>query len=154
MPIRREFIDWRQPALAAAAEFLQGRYQRDGELDLSGVIVVLPGSRAGRRLLEILVTQCDEKSLVLTPPKIVTPEGFPELLYQAKWPFADVLTQQLAWTEALRSAAPTALAAFLPHPPAPEDTSRWLAVGETLRRLHVELAADGLDCKQVLKGAA
>ena len=31
---------------------------------------------------------------------------------------------------------------------------RWLAIGETLRRLHLELAGDGLDCEQALKGAS
>src|SRR5215467_14245966 len=114
MAIRREFLDWRQPGLGAAAEYLRERFERDGELDLSGVIVVVPGGRAGRRLLEILVgiaegTEGNGRQerlphLVLTPPEIVTPERFPELLYEAKWPFADVLTQQLAWIEALRQA--------------------------------------------------
>src|SRR3954466_501476 len=100
VPIQREFLDWRSSPLAGAAEYLRARCQHEAELDLSQFIVVVPGGRAGRRLLEILV---------LTPPEIVTPEKFPELLYQAKWPFADTLTQQLAWTEALRSAPPPVL---------------------------------------------
>jgi ATP-dependent helicase/nuclease subunit B len=154
MPLKREFLDWRQPALAGAAEFLRARHERTGELDLSGVIVVVPAGRAGRRLLEILVGIADERKLALAPPKIVTPDAFPELLYQPKRPFADVLTQQLAWTEALRTAPPEALAPFLPAPPPRDDTPRWLAIGQTLRRLHLELAADGLDCGDVLKGAA
>ncbi|HMC10000.1 MAG TPA: PD-(D/E)XK nuclease family protein, partial [Pirellulaceae bacterium] len=154
MPIQREFLDWRQPSLAGAAEVLRGRFEGSGELDLSDVIVVVPGGRAGRRLLEILVGMVEEKQLVLAPPTIVTPEAFPEFLYNAKWPFADVLTQQLAWMEALRSVQPATLAPLLRFPPPANDTSRWLAVGETLRRLHVELAADGLNCAAVLKGAA
>jgi ATP-dependent helicase/nuclease subunit B len=153
MSIQREFLDWRQPALAAAADYLRQRFASEQEFDLGGVIVVVPGGRAGRRFLEILVTIAEARQLLLRPPKIVTPEGFPELLYEAKWPFADVLTQRLAWVAALRSSPPQSLAAFLPHPPAADDTSRWLAVGETLRKLHLELAADGLDCKKVLQGA-
>src|SRR5262245_24336155 len=153
MAIRREFLDWRRHGLVAAAEYLRGRFERDGELELSGMIVVVPGGRAGRRLLEILVGMAEERRLVLTPPEIVTPEQVPELLYQAKWPFADVLTQQLAWVEALRKAPRDVLASFLPFPPEKDDAPRWLAIGETLRRLHLELAADGLDCKKVLKGA-
>lgn len=153
MPIRREFLDWRKPALAGAGEYLRGRLGRGGEWDLSGVIVVVPGSRVGRRLLEILVAIAEERQLVLTPPRIVTPENFPELLYQAKWPFADVLSQQLAWTRALQAASKSVLTSFLPFPPEPGDTLRWLAVGETLRKLHLELAADGLDCEKVLAGA-
>jgi ATP-dependent helicase/nuclease subunit B len=155
MPIQRKFLDWRQPALAGAAEFLRRcSEERSSELDLGKMIVVVPGGRAGRRLLEILVAAADERQLMLTPPTIVTPEAFPELLYEAKWPFADVLTQQLAWAEALRSVPIDVLQALVPIPPQPEDMPRWLAIGQTLRRLHLELTADGLDCSQVLKGAA
>jgi ATP-dependent helicase/nuclease subunit B len=154
LKIQREFLDWRQPALAAAVELLRGRFQRGSELDLSGVIVVVPGGRAGRRLLEIFVAVAEERQLLLTPPTVVTPDAFPELLYQPKLPFADVLTQQLAWSEALRSSPPDVLAAFLPVAPQRDDTPRWLAIGQTLRRLHLELAADGLDCAKVLKSAA
>jgi len=153
VPIQREFLDWQSSPLAVAAENLRARCQHESELDLSQVIVVVPGGRAGRRLLEILVALAEEKNLVLTPPEIVTPEKFPELLYQAKWPFADTLTQQLAWTDSLRSVPPPALKSFLPFPPEPNDWPRWLAVAETLRRLHVELAADGLNCREVLSGA-
>ena len=55
MAIRRIFLDWSKSALPAAAEYLIGRCAKDGVLDLSGLIVIVPGSRAGRRLLEILV---------------------------------------------------------------------------------------------------
>src|SRR5262245_58199180 len=144
MPIRREFLDWRQPALAAAAEFLRGGYERDGQLDLSGVIVVVPAGRAGRRLLEILVDLTDRRKVAFTPPRIVTPDAFPELLYVPKLPFADELTQQLAWTDALRSAPPAVVAPVLPIPPPRDDLPRWLAIAQTLQRLHLELAADGL----------
>jgi len=154
MPIDRIFLDWRRPALFQAAECLRERFERAGQWDLGRTIVVVPGSRAGRRLLEILVSMADLRQLVLTPPEIVTPDRFPELLYQAQRPFAGALTQRLAWAAALQRMPAKALAAFLPHPPAAEDTARWLAVGETLRKLHLELAADGLNCSQVLAGAA
>jgi RecB family exonuclease len=154
MAIQRVFLDWQQPALAAAAEHLRERFQGDGALDLSGLIVVVPGGRAGRRLLELLVDAAERNTLLLTPPEIVTPERFPELLYEAKRPFADLLTQQLAWTEALRRSPRDVLAPFLPFPPPADDTPRWLAIGETLRRLHLELAGDGLDCAKVLEGAS
>src|SRR5205823_1409679 len=106
MPIRRVFSDWRQPGLQAAAHFLRATFGREFELDLSGVIVVVPGGRAGRRLLEILVAMAEEQSFLLTPPQIVTPDRFPELLYKAKRPFADALTQQLAWARVLGQMPP------------------------------------------------
>lgn len=153
MAIRREFLDWRKPALAAAGEYLARTFGQPGELDLGNVVVVVPGARAGRRLLEILVGLAEAKQLTLTPPAFVTQHELPEKLYLPKRPFADVLTQHLAWASALRSLPPARLAPFLPHPPAADDTPRWLSVAETLRRLHLELAADGIDCKRVLAAA-
>lgn len=153
MPILREFLDWKLPALKSAAEYLRERFGAGGELNLEGVVVVVPGGRAGRRLLEILVDLAAAHQLLLTPPAIVTPDSFPETLYEAKWPFADVLTQRLAWVRALANAPAALLHAVLPKPPVKDDVLRWLAVSESLRRLHLELAADGIDCQHVLNQA-
>ena len=150
MPLQRLFLDWSQPALPAAAEYLIGRCAKDGALDLSGLIVVVPGSRAGRRLVEILVEKSDEKGLHFTPPRIVTEGTVPELLYVPKRPFADELTQKFAWAEALRSLAAGVRQPLVPHPPPTNDAERWLELGDLVRRIHMELAADGLDFQQVL----
>src|SRR5688500_6867170 len=141
MPVTRHFLDWKEPALPAAADWLVARYARDGELDLSRVIVVVSGGRVRRRLEELLVTRADARSLVLTPPTITTEHGLPELLYEPQRPFASQLTQQLAWAEALEQTPPARRRHFLPHPPAAGDTARWLEPGDLLRRLHGELAA-------------
>lgn len=152
MPITRHFIDWSRPALPAAADWLVDRAANGSQLDLAGTIVVVPGARAGRRLLELLVERAEARSLVLTPPTITTEHALPELLYLPKRPFASQLTQQLAWSAVLQEMAPAARHHFLPHPPASGEVARWLELGEMLRRLHVELAADGLDFKDVLAG--
>ena len=152
MPIARHFIDWAQPALPAAADWLVARAAKGQVLDLAQTIVVVPGSRAGRRLLELLVERADAQSLVLTPPIITTEHALPELLYQPKRPFASQLTQQLAWSAALQETPPSTRRHFLPLPPANGETARWLELGDMLRRLHVELAADGLDFNNVLAG--
>jgi hypothetical protein len=103
MPIRRRFFDWKQPALAAAADYLWDAYarveplagksrQKNNDLaswDLDRVIVALPGSRARRRLLELLVGRAEERRAVLVPPRIVTVGQLPELLYELKKPLAD-----------------------------------------------------------------
>jgi hypothetical protein len=152
MPIARHFIDWSQPALPAAADWLVARAAHDRVLDLGRTIVVVPGSRAGRRLLELLVERAEAQSLVLTPPTITTEHALPELLYQPKRPFASQLTQQLAWSAALQETPPATRRHLLPIPPANGETTRWLELGDMFRRLHVELAADGLDFKDVLAG--
>ena len=54
MPISRKFLNWRASALHSAVDYLIERYRDGRQLNLDESIVVVPGSRAGRRLLEIL----------------------------------------------------------------------------------------------------
>ncbi|MDX1944884.1 MAG: PD-(D/E)XK nuclease family protein [Pirellulaceae bacterium] len=150
MPLQRHFLDWTEPALSTAARWLAERYARATTFDLGNVIVVVPGSRSRGRLLELLVAAADSAGQTLTPPRIITEKDLPELLYPQKKPFASELTQQLAWTEALRATPAATLGHFVPHPPDDGDTARWLELGDLLRELHVELAADGLDFESVL----
>ena len=152
--ITRRFLDWRLPALPQAAQWLCEGALRDGEVDLSGVIVVLPGSRAGRRLLELLVDAASHRHAPLIPPQIATVGRLPELLYVPKRPFASELVQQLAWIEAIQALRPDALARLLPHPPAKDDFLRWLALGELLQRQYRELAADNLSFADVAEAGA
>src|SRR5687767_8746748 len=116
---------------------------------MSRVIVVVPVARAGRRLLQLLVQAAEAQSLLLTPPDILTEGALPERLYRPKRPFADELTQHLAWAQALRSIKPDKLQHLAPHPPAAKDARGWLELGEMLARVHRELAADGLDFRNV-----
>ena len=153
MAIIRKLLDWQGPALAAAGDFLLEKYRGGGQLNLSQVIAVLPGARAGRRLLEILVSVCEGQGLALGPPAILTASTLPEQLYQPQKPFASTLTQQLAWAAALRQIPADRLRPFLPHPPESGDALRWLALGDMLRRLHEELAEDALDFRHVLEKA-
>ena len=149
MSIKREFLDWHRPALPAAAALLIERYQAAGTVDLDGVVVVLPGRRAGRRLLELLVQHADERSLLLTPPIITTMGQLPELLYEPKRPFASQLVQQLAWAGALRAVGRQLLGHVMRELPAEDDALRWMALAELINRQHTELAGDVLNFDDV-----
>jgi hypothetical protein len=113
MPITRAFLGIEAPALVATVGYLVHRFGGPGCLDLREVLLVVPGARAGRRLLEILVDRADADSLALTPPRITTVGQLPELLYRAKRPFADDLVQQMAWAAALRNIDRSTLAAVV-----------------------------------------
>ena len=106
MSINRVFLNWTRPALPAAVDWLIERFSAAGQLDLGGVVLALPGGRAGRRLLEILVAEAERRQLLLCPPRMVTAGKLPELLYPAQRPFADALVQQLAWVAAIRQTDP------------------------------------------------
>ena len=143
MTITRKFVNWDQPALPTAAQYLCQHYSRQAVLDLDGVVVVMPGSRAGRRLLEILAERAEQSQLVFFPPQITTVGGLPELLYESKRPFASELVQKLAWVEALKSLRDSARP-FMAQPPAEDDCLNWMELGALLWRQHRELAADAL----------
>lgn len=152
MSITRKFLGFDGTPLRLAVDYLVTRYGVGQNLDLSGTILVLPGGRAGRRLLEILVERAETDALILMPPTIATVGRLPEHLYQPQRPFASDLVQHLVWAQSLESAEPAVLTHILPEPPAKDDQSRWLELGELLRQQHIELAADGLHFGDVVDG--
>lgn len=149
MSICRKFIDWSQPALPAAVDYLCERYRRGDMLDLDRVVLVFPGARAGRRLLELLVQRAADQRLVLLPPQRCTVGHLPELLYESKRPFATDLVQRLAWVRAIKDAGPRACQPFLPQLPADDDYASWMELGALFQRQHRELASDELDFAKV-----
>ncbi len=149
MPITRRFLDWNAPVLPAAADYLIERYADGEELDLSGVVTVFTGRRAARRMLEILVEKCEDRWPAFRPPRMVTFQRLPEMLYTQQRQLADDLTQLLVWKKALASIPPQELHAALPAIPGDETVTAWLALCESLRRQHVELAGDGMEFDEV-----
>lgn len=151
MPVTRMFLDWHRPALITAADYLLDRYTNAGAADLSGAVIVVPGRRAGRRLMELLIEAADERQVRLTPPPVETVGRLPERLYKAQRRFAGDLVNKLAWTAALRALDDEDLRTVIPDPPQEHDISRWLSFGELVWKQHRELAAEGLDFQHVIQ---
>ena len=144
-------MDWSQPALPMVTEYLLQRYTRDDTLDLDRVVLVFPGGRAGRRLLEVLVEQAADRHLILLPPHLCTVGTLPELLYESKRPFASDLVQRLAWVQSLKDVGPDACRPFIPQLPGDDDYVNWMSLGALLQRQHRELAADALNFAEVAR---
>ena len=153
LTISRVFMGWNTPPLPAASAELVNRYRSAGTLDLSRTLVVVPGKRAGRRLLELLVDAAACECLLLTPPQVITESTLPERLYRRQKPFASPLVRLLAWAAALQGLEPGVQKALIPHPPKADDNLRWLRIAEMIGRMHVELAADGHNVDTVLRVA-
>ena len=147
MPITRRFIDWQEPALVAVVAELVAKNQVMGFCDLSGMTVVFPGQRAARRFLELLAGRTQNRNV---PPEVITVGDLPEKLYRPQKPFADELTQRLAWKLALRNLPHALVREVIPHPPEEKNVDAWLHIGEMLAKLHRELAADRLRFADVL----
>ncbi len=149
MAITRHFLDWKKPALSEAADYLISRYANGDQLDMSKVILVFPGRRAARRMLELLVQRGGPKWPALIPPRMVTFTHFPEMLYPQKQKLADDLTQLLVWRKALYAVPAREIRAALPNRPHEDSVPAWMALCESLRRQHNELAAEGLEFDEV-----
>lgn len=75
------FIDWKRAFLPSIVEeLITPQVLADRSLDLGNDFIVLPGARAGRRLLELLTIACQEASICFSPPRIITPSQFLEWL--------------------------------------------------------------------------
>lgn len=112
-------------------------------IDLSGLLVVFPVSRAARRFFELLVLAAERLGKPLIPPRVATLGALPELLYEPRRPLARGVVQEFAWLEALRGAAPEILAKAVPHRPQDDNLPAWYALVECFSRLDNELAAAG-----------
>ena len=117
--------------------------------DLQSCVVVVPGNRAGRRLLEILVAESSLRKLRFVPPRIVTLGVLPELLCPAQRPLAGSLAQLSAWAQVLRKTDFKQLKGFS----FPPDLSGRMEWAKRLARLHEELSAEGYDFATVGKEA-
>jgi len=149
MASTRVFLDWDRPALPAAVDWLANHHTADGVLDLSKQLLVLPGARAGRRLLELLVDHATQQSLRLVPPSTLTVGSLPEQLYVSQKPFADDLVQRCAWVAALQQTPADELGDVCHQRPDDGDPRGWIELADLLRRQHRELAGDGLNFADV-----
>lgn len=142
--VNRIHLDWSRPALAAAAEVLADRYAQpdDRALAMNRAIIALPGNRAGRRLLELLLEQAESRDLRLIPPRIVTAGALLDLLHTPPLPVADPITRRLAWSSALQQLDTDALATLVPQRPATDDAGAWDALAQLVEKLHADLACE------------
>ena len=145
MAARREFLDWDTPALHGAVDWLAGHFTTGDVLDLSQVLLVLPGSRAARRLLELLIDHAAARSVRLVPATHLTVGALPEELYVSQKPFAEELVQRCAWVHALRETDPGLLEVVCRERPSDDDPRGWMELADLVKRQHRELAGDGLD---------
>ncbi len=63
----------RSPLATAASTLLDRPVDALGEVDLSKVLVVVPGARAGRQFLLALVAEAEDRGIRFVPPRTTTP---------------------------------------------------------------------------------
>ena len=122
-----------------AAEWLLAHACQPGSADLAHVMVVVPGRRAGHRLLEILIDLAAARSLELVPPETVTLGRLPELLYTPARPLADDAVEILAWVAAIADASEADRERVAPG--IGDARGRLVEIARSLAATHRELAS-------------
>lgn len=148
----RRFLGWEVPLLPQAARVLFQEYAdvpETGPVALDGVLVVVPGRRAGRRLTELLLDEAQRRGRVLRPPDVVTVGSVPDALGVRAAGAASGLQVRLAWWRALRDRATHGFEPLLPAPPESEDRGAWWALATQFASLRRELLGEGLDFPDV-----
>lgn len=131
------FLGWDAAPLQLAEDWIA---EHLGE-DLSGVLVALPGGRAGRKLEERLARRLGSG---FRPPQVVTAGQLTDELLAVDGAPASRTVRTLAWASALRELGPGRLRPLVAQPPEPDDLGAWLALAGEARRLFGDIAAEGL----------
>ncbi|MBK9753216.1 MAG: PD-(D/E)XK nuclease family protein [Nannocystis sp.] len=147
--MHRQWLDWQQPLLPAAAAWLIGQHSDGKRCDLRQVRCVLPGSRAGRLLLHSLLAQCAALGLRLVPPQVLTPGKMVDQLVPPTPGTASALECTLGWMHALREAEVSQIAALLPSRPDSQDWPAWHELAAQIGGIVEELSGELLSLRDV-----
>lgn len=147
--MNKVFLDQNKPAIDSVIEYLfnQEKYlnKETGSWNLSNVLLVVPSARVRRELLYQLLLFSQERSVLLEIPKIVTIGRAPEFFYRQTRPFADDVTQNLAWFRAIKLSDEKKRIEYLPSIPDDDDLEGQYLLGQMFSKLHQSLSAEMLD---------
>ena len=146
-PAGLTFLGWDRPALPSAVAWLCERFSVDAAVDLSEVLVVVPGRQAGRRLTELLIDATDASGLELLPPLALPIGELPRRLFTPPAGCAlaeDPHLRQRAWVHAVRSVDESVARHLLAGDVSRWGPGDWQAFGAELAAVAEELLGEGL----------
>ena len=145
------FFDWKSPWLSHLATYLFYTWNQgtsSSQEDLSSTVVVLPGRRAGRRLLELMALEAEKEQWNFTPPTIVTLREAVTVLIKPSeetLPEGSAVAQRLAWHEAFRQLPKHHLENIHPFSKSAVLPSRGEELLGIIESLAKEMGSKGLD---------
>ena len=145
------FLGWDHPSLPAAAAHVVEHYIEGRVADLRPATIVLPGRRARRRIVELLLDEAEVRGATLIPPEATTVGGLPELLHASPKPFADEATSRRAWSRALRDVDRKIVEKVFSRLPESDSPTEWDELAGLLAGLHETLAREGHPFADVVK---
>ncbi|MCI5064322.1 PD-(D/E)XK nuclease family protein [bacterium] len=102
--ITRHFLGWDAPLLPRAVDWLVAHGASPSNPHpfwFSDIVCVLPGQRAARRFLELLVLRAEETGMAVVPPHCVGVGSLPEFLAGSSSQVLSLQEQQGMWREVL-----------------------------------------------------
>ena len=132
------FLGWETAPLQLAEDWLAEHLGAD----MSGVLLALPGGRAGRKLEERLARRLGSG---FRPPRVVTAGQLTDELLPPGRRTASRTVRTLAWASALRELGPKGLRPLIARAPEEDDLGGWLALAAETRKLFGDIAAEGLE---------
>lgn len=146
----RRFHNWEAPLLPQAAATLTEEFSGGEVVDLGETLLVFPGSRAGRRLMELLWEKAAQNKKRLIPPSAVLTIGsLPERMYRPRLPLASELEMRMAWAKALEELAPRRMEELFGPGAAAGGVGARMAMARRLVALHREVGGTGLNFREV-----
>ena len=136
MPTQRVFLDWTKPALDQAAHWLLEQPAQSDNL------LVLPGSRAGRRLMELLLTRSGGH--LIDPPALTTIGSLADKLIAGLPETSCPTVLRLVLVTALKQLPTEHLDVLVPNAPATGQLLAWLNLATPIEKMFNTLAAGGL----------
>ncbi len=146
--VERHFLGWDEPLTARICDFLLPK-KIAGPVDLSGQLIVVPTSHAGRRLREALALRCARHNTGLIAAQIVTP-GFLVRSHAANEREADPTTIKAVWDKVLLNGDMSNLRGLFPTGIPDRDSALVMNTGEMIQKLRLTLAESALTISDVL----
>lgn len=137
------FLDWSQPLLPQAVQFLARDWSGDGPLDLSGLAVIVPTRQSGRRLREALAAHAARHGQAVFPPEVLLPESLITIDRHASG-IASRHESLFAWIDLLLEIDLAAFADVFPVPPLERNIVWAGRLARQFLDLQRELAEAGL----------
>ena len=142
----RHFLDWTKPLPELAAPLLLNagsRYADTASVDLSRILVLLPGHGAARSLNAKMTELTEEFSGGIFPPVYMTPEEFLLAGTPASVHPASDLEQLCAWKNVLSECDHSRLQTLFPVEFPQETDSMFLYLAKQFNQLKRELSSGG-----------
>ena len=155
MSINRVFLDWSVSCLPQVAIYLISNAKKDSYvIDLRDYLLILPSSRAQRRLTELLALEAKNRDRILLSPQSRTIGELPEELYTPKYPFANSFQRKTTWMEVILEYLQNNKSHLIPNYKHGSELRLSAFLADKLDSIWTEISSVGLQFKDVPQKAA